>query len=741
MNDPRITQYALGELRGAEREEFEKELAQSEELQRELQKTIAVCESLRGLPSPENALEGQQRAALRESCRANVKVAPRRVERKRIIVYGALGALAACLLLMPLMPWAEVSRIANSQPEAKRDATPKFVIETSIEPATAPATGGSNVMSGTLEIPTTSPLIAATNTPTAPARVLAKDQIVVAATKAETDRLLTFTHNEPRAAMTHTANFSSGAPVDRSIPSTVSSPLIASSGSMGGPSFHVSPERKSELIRQYAATQGRAQIHDENYASAEENAFHLVAEHPLSTFSIDVDTASYANVRRFLQKDQLPPREAVRIEELVNYFPYDYSQPKDGKPFSVNVEAAAAPWNPEHELVRIALKGKDVPVEERGPANLVFLIDVSGSMQAENKLPLLKRSLHALVKYLSPKDKVAIVVYAGTAELALPPTSGKDRLHIQAALNSLKPNGGTNGGEGIELAYRTARENFIKDGNNRIILCSDGDFNVGITDQSDLVTVIERERRSGVFLSVLGFGEGNLKDATMEKLADKGNGNYSYIDSFAEGRKVLVEQMSSTLFTIAKDVKIQVEFNPAQVAGYRLIGYENRILAKEDFNNDKKDAGEIGAGHTVTALYEIVRAGQPMPDLPSVDPLKYQSPPPATIKAEAAPVSRDLLTVKLRYKAPDGDKSLLIEKAIPAGELKPFDKASSDFQFAAAVAAFGLKLRGSEHTENITWAEIQKIARRNLNEDSGSYRAEFLTLVERAAKLDRDSRE
>lgn len=488
-------------------------------------------------------------------------------------------------------------------------------------------------------------------------------------------------------------------------------------------------------------SQGRDQVSEEAYESLDENPFRLAKEHPLSTFSIDVDTASYANVRRLLQKDTLPPREAVRIEELVNYFSYDYPQQKDGQPFSVNVEVAMAPWNPEHELVRIALKGKDVPVEERGPANLVFLIDVSGSMEAENKLPLLKRSLHALVKYLSPKDKVAIVVYAGTAELVLPPTSGKDRLHIQAALNSLKPSGGTNGGEGIELAYRTARENFIKDGNNRIILCSDGDFNVGITDQSDLVTVIERERRSGVFLSVLGFGDGNLKDATMEKLADKGNGNYSYIDSFAEGRKVLVEQMSSTLFTIAKDVKIQVEFNPAQVAGYRLLGYENRILAKEDFNNDKKDAGEIGAGHTVTALYEIVRAGQPVPDLPSVDPLKYQSPPPATIKAEAAPVSRDLLTVKLRYKAPAGDKSLLIEKAIPAGEMKPFDKASSDFQFAAAVAAFGLKLRGSEHTGNITWADIQKIARRNLNEDSGSYRAEFLTLVERAAKLDRDSRE
>ena len=420
----------------------------------------------------------------------------------------------------------------------------------------------------------------------------------------------------------------------------------------------------------------------------------------------------------------------MRTEELINYFSYDYPKPQAENPFSVNVEVARAPWNAKHELVRVGLKGRDVPVAERPSSNLVFLIDVSGSMRDVDKLPLLKRSLRALVEKLSARDRVAIVVYAGSSGLVLPSTQGADMNRILKALDELEAGGSTNGADGIQLAYQTARENFLKDGNNRVILCTDGDFNVGVTSQSELISLIEKERASGVFLSVLGFGIGNLKDSTMEKLAGRGNGNYSYIDSPSEGRKVLVEQMGSTLFTIAKDVKVQVEFNPARVAGYRLIGYENRLLAKEDFNDDKKDAGEIGAGHTVTALYEIVPVGQPLPDQLSVDPLKYQGP-----AAERSAGSDELLTVKLRYKAPDGNESRLIESPVQAPMEKTFDQASQDFQFAAAAAAFGMKLRGSPNAGDISWQEIQNIARRNLGEDRGSYRAEFLTLVEKARQL------
>ncbi|MEI8312400.1 MAG: VWA domain-containing protein, partial [Verrucomicrobiota bacterium] len=374
-----------------------------------------------------------------------------------------------------------------------------------------------------------------------------------------------------------------------------------------------------------AAAVQKTKFNTEAYDVVQENVFLDAKANPLSTFSIDVDTASYANVRRFLNSDQLPPAGAVRIEELINYFPYSYPQPDAEVPFSVSVETARPPWAPEHELVRIGIKGRELEARNRPASNLVFLVDVSGSMQPENKLPLLKRSLRALVENLGDEDRVAVAVYAGSSGLVLPPTPGSDKRRIRAAIDQLGAGGSTNGAQGIRLAYETARENFLKEGNNRVILCTDGDFNVGTTSQSSLVKLIEKERASGVFLSVLGFGDGNLKDSTMEKLADKGNGNYAYIDSFSEGRKVLVEEMGGTLFTIAKDVKIQVEFNPARVAGYRLIGYENRLLAKEDFNNDKKDAGEIGAGHAVTALYEVVPAGKSLPGGNSVDPLKYQT--------------------------------------------------------------------------------------------------------------------
>jgi Ca-activated chloride channel family protein len=486
--------------------------------------------------------------------------------------------------------------------------------------------------------------------------------------------------------------------------------------------------------RQTAVTPSN-DFNTESYTSVRENEFVTPKDNPLSTLSIDVDTASYSNVRRFLDEEIRPPAGAIRTEELINYFRYNYPQPTGEDPFSVNLEVSRAPWNPERELVRIGLKGRELAAEERGPANLVFLIDVSGSMDEPNKLPLLQRSLSALVENLSNEDRVAIVTYAGSSGLVLAPTEGAKKREILEAITNLRAGGSTHGSEGIRLAYETAREHFREDGNNRVILCTDGDFNVGVTNESELQKLIEKERESGVFLSVLGFGTGNLNDSTMELLANKGNGNYAYIDSISEGRKVLVEQMGSTLFTIAKDVKIQVEFNPARVAGYRLIGYENRLLAKEDFNDDKKDAGEIGAGHTVTALYEIIPAGQAVPGSPSVDPLKYQRP-----EEGSASASNELLTVKLRYKAPDGEKSKLIEIPLMADDIPAFVAASEDFRFASAVAAFGMKLRGSPDAGKSTWPEIQDIARGALGNDPGSYRAEFLTLIEKAKAIEEAAR-
>jgi Ca-activated chloride channel family protein len=471
------------------------------------------------------------------------------------------------------------------------------------------------------------------------------------------------------------------------------------------------------------------EFNTESYARIEDNPFVAVQHEPLSTFSVDVDTASYANVRRFLNDGRLPPPDAVRIEELINYFTYDYPQPEGAEPFSVTLESTQAPWKLEHRLVRIGLKGREIPAGERPASNLVFLLDVSGSMQSEDKLPLLQQALKTLVVNLSERDRVAIVVYAGASGLVLPSTANKRAM--LDALNALEAGGSTNGGQGIELAYRVARENYIEGGNNRVILATDGDFNVGVTNEGDLTRLIEEKAKSGVFLSVLGFGSGNVKDSTMEKLADRGNGNYAYIDTLSEARKVLVSQMGATLYTIAKDVKVQVEFNPAQVAGYRLVGYENRLLAAQDFNDDTKDAGEIGAGHSVTALYEVVPAGQPVPGAPSVDALKYQQ--PAAGAADSA-ASGELLTVKLRYKQPDGDTSQLL--SVPLSDTgSSYEQASADTKFAAAVAAFGMLLRGSEHKGSASYEAVLELGEEGRAEDREGYRAEFLQLVKKARDL------
>lgn len=464
---------------------------------------------------------------------------------------------------------------------------------------------------------------------------------------------------------------------------------------------------------------------DESYDKIDENGWAETRDKPLSTFSVDVDAASYANVRRFLTQGQLPPVDAVRVEELINYFDYDYANPRGRDPFSIVTEVADAPWNPSHKLVHIGLQGRRIPVENLPASNLVFLIDVSGSMNQPNKLPLLKSSFRMLVDQLREQDRVAIVVYAGSAGLVLDSTPGSDRETILCAIDRLEAGGSTAGGAGLRLAYRVAQENFLRNGNNRIILATDGDFNVGVSSDGEMIRLIEDKRRSGVFLTVLGFGEGNLKDSKMEKIADHGNGHYAYIDDIAEAEKVLVSEMGASLLTIAKDVKLQVEFNPARVASYRLIGYENRLLRDRDFDDDTKDAGEIGAGHSVTALYEVE-----LSDQGRYKRMKYSD---LTVK-ENARKSDELLTVSFRYKEPTASESRLLAVAVKDRNLR-FSQASNDFRFSAAVAEFGMILRDSPERGRATMRDVVAIASRACGDDEHGYRAEFIRLAEQADML------
>ncbi len=815
-NDQRITAYALGELRGEEREAFEAELATSEELQRELKETLEMIKKIEEMPPSEEGLSEEQRTALREECLKNQRVIRHSFRTRRMIVVGTLGTMAACMAIAMMVLRTDRSggKVSENMVESGSVRVARPVMVDEVKPTSPHLAGAQSVLAaplpaaeekekagnergagtsaepplrrmelakdntlsgqkvpepqqpapvafGTLAQAASTPMSLVTSAPAVVAQPLddpaTKPNAFYARvdeSKASGDKLvagLSENVDAKRAASTVNATGSIHDSTSRTVPGAVGGNLadnktpilgdIPVSGRLyrsGSNYADADAADGTSSLRMQDQSKRKDEYNAEAYAAITENTFLTSKENPLSTFSIDVDTASYSNVRRFLQADQRPPADAVRIEELVNYFPYSYPQPEGKVPFSVNVEVAQAPWDKQHQLARIALKGREVATENLPPSNLVFLVDVSGSMNEPAKLPLLKRSLQALVEQVRPNDRVAIVVYAAKTGVVLPSTSGKDRTRILEVIESLKTGGSTNGEAGIKLAYKLAEENFVKDGSNRVILCTDGDFNVGLTSDSELVKLIEKERESGVFLSVLGFGTGNLKDSKMMNLADKGNGNYAYIDSFSEGRKVLVEQMGGTLFTIAKDVKIQVEFNPAKVAGYRLIGYEKRLLAKEDFNDDKKDAGEIGSGHSVTALYEIVPAGMALPDQPSVDALKYQTPAATPVEEESkrtAKTSDELFTVKLRYKAPDGDKSELIEVPVASAADKAFDKGSEDFQFATAVAAFGMKLRDSKYDGDISWKEIQKIARRSLGEDAGSYRAEFLTLVEKASKL------
>lgn len=468
----------------------------------------------------------------------------------------------------------------------------------------------------------------------------------------------------------------------------------------------------------------------EEYKSIAENGFKTAGKTPLSTFSIDVDAASYSNMRRFINKGELPPADAIRTEELVNYFSYNYSQPTGNDPVKITTEVGDCPWNAQHRLVRIGLKAKEIPTANLPASNLVFLIDVSGSMYGAERLGLVKSSLKLLVNNLRDKDKVAIVVYAGAAGEKLASTPGSDKQKIREAIDELEAGGSTAGAAGIKLAYQIAKKNFIAAGNNRVILCSDGDFNVGVSSEQELEKLIEEERKAGVFLTVLGYGMGNYKDNKMQTLAQKGNGNHAYIDNLQEANRVLVNEFGSTLHTVAKDVKLQVEFNPSQVQAYRLIGYESRLLNDEDFNNDAKDAGEMGAGHTVTAFYEVIPVGVNSNFAGKVDKLKYQQ----EEKPARSTGSSELLTVKLRYKAPDKNVSQKIELSLNDSKT---NRVSSDFRFASAVAMFGQLLRNSDYKGDATYDKVIALARTALDNDEQGYRREFIRLVEGAKGLDK----
>ncbi|NQU66320.1 MAG: von Willebrand factor type A domain-containing protein [Candidatus Marinimicrobia bacterium] len=490
--------------------------------------------------------------------------------------------------------------------------------------------------------------------------------------------------------------------------------------------------RKNSQNKQYRRSQSSnyfdkfpKDFNTEGYDYINENTFKDVKQNPLSTFSIDVDNASYSNVRRLItDRHQLPPKDAVRIEELINYFTYDYPQPEGKDPFSIITEISECPWNEESRLIHIGLQGREVDYENLKPSNLVFLIDVSGSMSDQNKLPLLKKSFKLLVNSLDDHDRIAIVVYASSSGEVLSSTPVYQKDRIMTALDKLRAGGSTAGGEGIQLAYQIAKENYIKNGNNRVILATDGDFNVGVSNTADLVQLIEDKRKDGIYLTITGFGMGNYKDDKMEQLSNAGNGNYFYIDNIKEAEKVFVKEMRANLFTIAKDVKIQIEFNPANIKAYRLIGYENRALANENFNDDKKDAGELGAGHTVTVLYEVIPAGF-NERVKLIDELRYQQ----NIVTEESYYSSELATVKLRYKKPGKDVSKSIHKFLYDSDISLFES-SDNFRFSAAVAGFGMLLRDSEFKGELTYQQVISMAKHSKGKDENGNRNEFIRMVE-----------
>ncbi|MGI8889868.1 MAG: YfbK domain-containing protein [Chthoniobacterales bacterium] len=698
LDDPKLTAYALDELSGSEHAEMKTAVAASAAAQDFVRELRLLTGNLRAEYEAERDTHplGHENIVLLGQKDDPWSVSRRLALAATITVCACLGALVVATVQRGGLGNRGQAGCVAGGPVTRSDSPASNVVEGIDEPESAEPAAGS--VTTILQVP-----------PPPPA--MAKDWA-----KAATGAISPSSGQSPGEARVAVARSSA----DKLMLEASAPPLVSAPAGQD----------------QFSVRQEPSQFNTARYGNIEENPFLTATSNPLSTFSIDVDTASYSNIRRFLENGSLPPKDAVRVEEMINYFSYNYPQPNDDLPFSINLDAAACPWAPTHRLVRIGLQGREMPNENRPASNLVFLLDVSGSMNPENRLPLVKQAMRLLIDKLGENDRVAMVVYSGASGLALPSTAGDKKERILSALEHLQAGGSTNGAQGIELAYQTAAEHFIKGGVNRVILATDGDFNIGNTSEGELVRLIQEKAKSGVFLSVLGVGDDNLNDSMMQKLADKGNGNYAYLDSIDEARKVLVEQINGTLVTIAKDVKIQVEFNPAQVASYRLVGYEKRLLRKEDFNNDKIDAGEIGAGHTVTALYEVVPAGaeaNPAASVPAVDPLKYQE-QARVASAKAEPGAPELLTVKLRYKEPAGETSKLIERPfVDRGE--PFASAAPDLKFAAAVAEFGMILRDSEFKGNGTLGAVAEWAQEGKGIDAKGYRNGFLALVKKAQQL------
>ncbi len=699
-DDPKLTAYVLNEIDDPEeRAQIEAAIAASEELQsavaeiREL--TSLLNEGLAGEPRPE--LSEFDKARLSQPATSRSTATPSPLARfVSLPIVATLAAAAAVLLVFVALP-----------PYGAMDGPPTEVEQVRAKPQ--------------LEAPP----------PPAVAGRRADKEEAVEGELADTDEVFSLTPFE--VVPTENRAEPAGEPAEKKVLSQLElsmSPQVGYAQPAVSADFATARMQASPPV---SYREREESWNTEGYDPIEETGFRSPLVAPLSTFSIDVDTASYANVRRFLNQGQLPPADAVRIEELINYFPYDDAPPtrsldEGGEPFAVHMDLTTAPWDTGHQLLRIGLKGYEMPWEERPASNLVFLLDVSGSMNSPNKLPLVKDAMRLLVDRLDARDRVAIVVYAGASGLVLPSTTANNRETISHAIHNLAAGGSTNAGAGIELAYKVARDHFIKGGNNRVILCTDGDFNVGQTNRGDLSDIASGQAEAGVSLTILGFGMGNYKDDMLESLSNKGKGSYAYIDSQSEAEKVFLEEIASNLFKIAKDVKIQVEFNPAHVGAYRLIGYENRRLKAEDFNDDRKKAGDIGPGHSVVALYEIVPPESDM-DLPTVDPLKYQDTPSAGSRSD------ELATVKLRYKQPEGETSRLISRTVTTSDQRPLTSASADVRFAAAVAAFGMRLSGSELLGEFGWNSIEELARTSMGGDAGHHRSEFLQLIRKARDL------
>ena len=723
-DDPRLTAYALGELEGAEAAAVAAAVAADPALQ-------AAVKEIRGAASQLTAALAAE--PLPEPVRpvhvaSYHTVRPARIFRFPYWATAGLAAAACLAVMLTLREWPQARQEAGQKVAALADSgtAAKTV---AVPPGAAAEDDGRITM-----------LLPPKNSPNdTVATVLPKTAAAPAA--------LAVNPPEPsraaESARMQSIDATSLAAGKTAIEAAISSRSVARENKelkwQYGAGVAPEPETKPGSLGRVGPPAGQP-FNTETYDYIRDNDFLAAAQNPLSTFAVDVDTASYSNLRRWLQGGRRPPRDAVRIEELVNYFTYGYPAPKPAaaEPFAASLEVASAPWAPTHRLVRIGLKGREVSTADRPVANLVFLLDVSGSMDEPDKLPLVKEAMRMLVEKLKPEDHVAIVTYAGTSGLALPSTPASHRPEILDAIDRLQAGGSTNGAMGIQLAYDVAKANFIPGGINRVILATDGDFNLGVTDRGDLVRLIEAKAKNGVFLTALGVGQGNYKDATLEQLADKGNGVYAYLDSAREARKVLGEQVNGTLATIAKDVKVQVEFNPARVRAYRLIGYEDRLLKQEDFNNDKIDAGDIGAGHAVTALYEVIPVGVEWKPESTVDALKYQQPAASSQRSEdrgqKSVVSAELLTVKIRYKAPDGDTSKLLEfPLVDQGE--SFAAASTDFKFATAVAGFGLVLRESPHKGTATLDSVLHWAEEGTGSDAGGYRGEFISLVKQAEAI------